>query len=320
MRILICSAEDEAKKLAAFAARSLSAYGAVELVADSAFSRSAKRKALDSFVYFDSSIGQERILELAFKLDDVEPCAWGVIDRAGSSPDPAAYFFAGASDYIGAQLFKAGLEPGRLDEAIAYSGLAEEDIDESEAEAFPGWNELKEGAGIPVRFCYAAVGNQKGLLERIGEKRLNKLREDFAAFLESWSKECGGIVWIRETAGCLLLFPPKDEGMNPLLAAFRLLLDRALIGYEVFKLEVPLTFRFAFHEGRTTWQKPGATGNIVSEDVNFAFHLGTKAAGDGLVLVSGDAERAIPGCMGDLFSPAGDFEGRSLVASRRFKD
>ena len=68
MRILICSAEDEAKKLAAFAARSLSAYGAVELVADSAFSRSAKRKALDSFVYFDSSIGQERILELAFKL------------------------------------------------------------------------------------------------------------------------------------------------------------------------------------------------------------------------------------------------------------
>ena len=178
----------------------------------------------------------------------------------------------------------------------------------------------REGADVPVRFCYAAVGNQKSLLERIGEKRLDKLREDFAAFLEPWSKECGGIVWIRETAGSLLLFPPRDEGMNPVLAAFRLLLDRALIGYEVFKLEVPLTFRFAFHAGRTMWRKPGATGSIVAEDVNFVFHLGMKAAGDGYILVSDDARTSIPSSLGDLFAPAGDFEGRSLIASRRFKD
>jgi hypothetical protein len=68
------------------------------------------------------------------------------------------------------------------------------------------------------------------------------------------------------------------------------------------------------------WRKPGATGKIVAEDVNFAFHLGTKAAGDGYILASTDAEGAIPACLRDLFSPAGDFEGRSLLASRRFKD
>jgi hypothetical protein len=320
MRILICSAEPEDKKLAAFAARSLSSYGTVEIIADSTFSRSGKKKASNSFIYFDSGLGKERILELASKLEGIELCAWGVIDRAGESPDPAVFFFAGASDYVGAQLFKAGFGPERLGGALAYSGLAKSASDEVEAGVFPGWTKLEEGAEIPVRFCYAAIGNQKSLLERIGEKRLDKLREDFAAFLESWSKECGGIVWIRETTGCLLLFPPRDEGMNPLLAAFRLLLDRALIGYEVFKLEVPLTFRFAFHVGHTMWRKPGATGNIVAEDVNFAFHLGTKAAGDGYVLVSTDAKRAIPDCLEDLFSSAGDFEGRSLIASRRFKD
>ena len=324
MKIVICSADTEDKKLAAFALRSLGSFGAVEIIADSAFSRSARKKAVDSFVYFDAELGQDRVLELASKLEEVAGCAWGVIDRAGKAPDPADYFFAGACDYIGALLFKAGFGPGRLDKALAYSGLVEDPDgdtdDEAEIEAFPGWAELEEGADVPVRFCYAAIGNQKSLLERIGEKRLDKLREDFATFLESWSKECGGILWIRETAGCLILFPPMDEGMNPLLAAFRLLLDRALIGYEVFKLEVPLTFRFAFHGGHTMWRKPGATGNIVSEDVNYAFHLGTKAAGDGYVLASSGVQHAIPDCLRDLFSAAGDFEGRSLVASRPFKD
>jgi hypothetical protein len=320
MKVIVCASESEDRKLAAFASRSLSSIGSVELIADSAFIRAVRKKAPGSFVYFDSGLGRERILELASKLEGIESCAWGVIDRTGESPDPSAYFFAGASDYVGERLFKTGFGPERLDDALAYAGLAEKPDEDPGKEDFPGWTKLEEGADVPVRFCYASIGDQKGLVERIGDKRLGKLREDFATFLESWSKECGGIVWIRETAGCLLLFPPRDEGMNPFLAAFRLLLDRALIGYEIFKLEVPLTFRFAFHEGRTMWRKPGATGNIIAEDVNFAFHLGTKAAGDGYLLVSTDASRGIPDCIADLFSPAGDFEGRSLVSSRRFKD
>jgi hypothetical protein len=319
VKIYVCAADAEDKKLSAFASRYLDACGSSELVAESSFARSAKKKAQDCFVYFDLAIGEKRVLELASKLGEVESCAWGVIDRAGESADPSRFFFAGASDYIGDKLFKAGFPPERLEALLEYAGF-EGEKREPEEEEFLGWSKLKEGAEAPVRFCYAAIGGQKGLFERIGEKRLGKLRDDFAAFLESWSKECGGIVWIRDTTGCLVLFPPRDEGMNPFLAAFRLLLDRALIGYEVFKLEVPLTFRFAFHQGHTMWRKPGATGSIVSEDVNFVFHLGTKAAGDGYILASTEVEGSIPECLGDLFSAAGDFEGRSLLASTRFKD
>jgi hypothetical protein len=320
MKIYVCAADAEDKKLAAFASRWLAAGGSAELIADSAFARAAKKKAQDCFVYFDLGLGEKRVLELAAKLEDVEPCGWGVIDRAGESADPARYFRAGAGDYVGERLFKAGFPPERLEAVLDYAGFETGEGAPDEDEDFPGWSRLKEGSEVPVRFCYAAIGNQKGLYERIGEKRLGKLREDFAAFLEPWSKECGGILWIRDTTGCLILLPPRDEGMNPILAAFRLILDRALIGYEVFKLEVPLTLRFAFHAGHTMWRKPGATGDIVSEDVNFAFHLGTKAAGDGYILASTEVEKSIPDSISDLFAPAGDFEGRSLLASRRFRD
>lgn len=332
MNVLVCASDPADKKLASFAARSFPAEDLVEVLADSSFARALKKKAQGAYVYFDAGLGAERVLELAAKLEGLGACGWGVLDRDGSSADPAAYFFAGASDYVGPALFKAGLQPGRLGEALEYACRLEEassddgpDGEAAPADAakpprFPGWTGLKEGAEVAVRFCYAAIGDQGGLLERIGDKRLDKLREEFATFLEPWSKECGGIVWIRERAGSLLLFPPEDEGMNPVLAAFRLLLDRALVGYEVFKLEVPLTFRFAFHAGRTMWRKPGSTGSVISEDVNFVFHLGMKAAGDGYILASAEAEKTIPASLRDLFTGSGDFEGRSLLASRKFKD
>jgi hypothetical protein len=326
VRIVVCCPDPEDKKLSAFALKQLSGTEAApveaELMADAAFARACKKKACDAFVYFDLALGAKRVLELAAKLEEIEGCAWGVIDRAGESDDPASWFFEGACDFVGPALFKAGFGPGRLGAALGYASLAEacDETAEGEHDDFPGWAGLEEGTDIPVRFCYAAIGNQKGLLERIGEKRLDKLREDFSVFLESWSKECGGIVWIKESSGCLMLFPRQDAGINPVLAAFRLLLDRALIGYEVFKLETPLTFRFAFHAGHTMWRKPGATGSVVAEDVNFSFHLGMKAAGDGVILVSNEAARAVPAFLGDLFSPSGSFEGRAILASRKFKN
>jgi len=332
MKVIICAVDPADRKLASFAARSFPA-GAPEILGHAAFVRAIKKKAAGAFCYIDLGLGDDKILDLASRLESIEDCGWGVLDTGSGSRDPAAFFFAGASDYVGPGLFKEGLGPGRLDEALGYAGLLDEDGEEeldpdaegriqpgSAAEAGTAWSSLKEGSDVKVRFCYAAIGNQKSLLERIGDKRLGKLIEDFSAFLESWSKDCGGIVWIRESAGCLLLFPPQDEGVNPLLAAFRLLLNRTLIGYEAFKLEVPLSFRFAFHAGRTMWKKPGATGDVVSEDVNFAFHLGLKAAADGQILVSADAQKSIPPPLRDLFSPGGDFEGRALMASRKFRD
>jgi len=323
MRILVYAADPADRKLIALFQRALPPGAELETLAYSAFARSYRKRAPGSFVYIDAAAEPDigRLLECGARLEAAGDCAWGVIDRANLVDDPAALFFAGARDYLGQRAIKAGLDPERVRQALAFAGIVpRQDAQAPVAPPFPGWSGLAVGREIQVRFCYASLGNQRELLERIGEKRLYRLLEDFAAFLESWAKECGGIVWIRETAGNLLLFPPSDEGMNPVLAAFRLLLDRALVGYEVFKLETPLTFRFAFHSGATMWRPPGSTGTIVSDDVNFVFHLGNKAAIDGVILVSEEATASVPACLRNLFVPAGDFEGHVLSASTRFKD
>ncbi|MBL8967345.1 MAG: hypothetical protein JNG85_10060 [Spirochaetaceae bacterium] len=323
MRILIYANEPEDRRLASAFRKAVPPEFELEYLPLSAFSRSFKKKAPGAFVYIDAAgLDADKLAELGQRLGELGGGGWGVIDKAGEIADPASLFFNGAEDYLGPALVRGGLEPERLAAAFDYARV-EGDGEEEDEEAIPefrGWNTIAEGTQIDVRFCYAAIGNQKELLERIGEKRLNKLCADFAAFLEPWSAEGGGIVWIKETTRNLLLYPPRDEGRNPVLAAFRLILDRALVGYEVFRLETPLTFRFAFHAGTTPWRHPGATGTVISEDVNFIFHLGGKAAVDGSIVVSEAAQGAIPACLGDLFAGGGDYEGRSLFVSKRFRD
>jgi len=321
MRLLVCSADPGSRKLAAFLRKSELSDADAEIVSPAWLSRSFKTKARGAFVYFFlPELGERKALSLASKLAAAEDIAWGVMDPAGEAEDPAAFFFAGARDYIGPRLFKDGAGPKRLAAAIAFASARGGCRDDPAAPEFAGWDSLAEGDQFEARFCYAALADQEGLSERIGEKRLGKLKDEFASFLESWSRESGGILWIREAGGCLLLFPPADAQANPILSAFRLLLDRVLVGYEVFRLQVPLSFRFAFHAGRASWRRRGATGTIVSDDVNYVFHLGQRTESDGLIVVSETAERAIPACLQDLFSRAGSFEGRQLHVSRRFTD
>jgi hypothetical protein len=58
---------------------------------------------------------------------------------------------------------------------------------------------------------------------------------------------------------------------------------------------------------------------VVSDAVNFIFHLGYKRAEPGRLTISDEVpEEAVPEGLRDLFVPAGEYEGRSLVHSRRF--
>ncbi|MBN1241897.1 MAG: hypothetical protein JXA15_04225 [Spirochaetales bacterium] len=290
----------------------------VETLAISSLKRTVERRA-DRFVYLDARGVEKGALHEAVAWIAGKPgVAWGVLDPDGAIEDPAALFFAGAGDYLGPGVLPAS--ETRLRCALARAHRDDEVPEPEQARSFPGWAKLREGKEYDFLFCHAAIGEAERLREAIGEKRLAKLKEAFAAHMAEIAEGIDGKAWILDSHGLLLVFPPRDLSDSPVLAAFELLLDRALVGYEVFKLEVPLTFRFAFHAGRAPWRPPGSTGTVVSEDVNFIFHLANRGGHDGRITLSLSCADALLPQLSDIFLPAAAFEGHEILVSRRFLD
>lgn len=290
----------------------------VESLAFSGLKRTLERR-IDRFVYLDArGLGTDALRDAVAWISARPGVAWGVLDPEGSVADPAGLFFSGASDYLGPGALPVD-EP-RLRQALVRARRADEAQEPEPARSFPGWAKLKDGKEYDFLFWHAAVADADGLREAIGEKRLAHLKEAFSAHMAEIAEGLDGKAWIFDAKGVLLVFPPVPEGDSPVLAALELLLDRALVGYEVFRLEVPLSFRFAFHLGRAPWRPPGATGTVVSDDVNFIFHFANRGGHDGRIVVSCACADLVPRQIADLFSPGAAFEGRETLVSRRFLD
>jgi hypothetical protein len=173
----------------------------------------------------------------------------------------------------------------------------------------------------PFFFFFISLSGQTNLRSRLGEKGYIMLRDRFRNYLQQSFKPADGLIWMESEATTVLLIPPKIQNVQAaLVSGFRILLNTPLTSYEIFGVSnILLEFTLALHYGRTVYKAPGKTGAVVSDAVNFIFHLGSKRAERGRLTVSDEVpEEALPEGLRDLFVPAGEFEGRRLVHSCRF--
>jgi hypothetical protein len=250
--------------------------------------------------------------------------AWGILDPRGCCPDPALLFHLGAADYLGPQACKKGLTKTRIKAALAFNG------DDPEASGldprarideypFSGWSSLKRGSPLPFYFLYVGVEGAAGLKRELGEQGYASFRERLRAYLQQSLTGASALLWIEsESSGLFLIPPSRRRAQAAVEACLRALLNAPIIGYEKLGMAIPISLVFALHFGSSAFEAPGQTGTIVSEDVNFIFHLGAKAAGANRITLSQAAESAIPERLADLFGPSGSFEGRGIRASAKF--
>lgn len=245
---------------------------------------------------------------------------WGVLDAKGAAPDPASFFHDGAVDYLGASLCREGLSKQRLKAALDYYGDDDcGDPDAEEAPAFPGWKALKPGESSRFFFLYFSVEGNAKLKTRLGESGYIAFRERLRAFMQQAFAEADPLLWMENESNGLFLVPPTEgKARAAVVACLRLLLETPLVCYEKLGLPFALSFVFALHAGQTAYEAPGRTGTIVSDAVNYIFHLGSKRATGGRLFISDDAQPAVPDRLADLFLDAGFFEGKAIRASRRF--
>jgi len=263
----------------------------------------------------------------------------GIIDPKGSAADPASFFFDGAIDYIGPDLIKKGLNKKRfampLSWAVgktessgpAYNANAADDNSEPKrkkqklpAGKFAGWKSIRSGSTGSFFFIFVSLAGKTSFRSMFGQADFTALKNRLRDVLRQYFDEADAILWMETEENNLLLVPPRaDNGKAAVEAAMKMILNTRLIEIEKLDLSMPVELTIAIHYGQTVYQAPGKTGGIISEPVNYIFHLGTKKAEPGRLTISGDVpDEAIPKGLLDLFIPAGAFEGIPVLQSKRF--
>lgn len=267
--------------------------------------------------------------------------SWGIVDPKGQVIDPASLFFDGASDYVGPSFIKnaKSVDPKRLKNALLWRGelagsageegktaRAEESlipktgIKLPPANTFPGWKNMQAGKTMPFYLLYCCLQGKVQLDLRLGEKLFAQIHQRFINHLARNFLEEEGLAWMNSGKDCLFLFPPKAKcGEGAIKSCIKLLVSAPLIMLETLNLDLPAGFVFALHYGSLSYSPPGYTGTVVSDAVNFIFHLGAKKAQAGRLTLSGELpDGAIPRALEDCFVAAGEFEGRKIWHTKKF--
>jgi len=268
---------------------------------------------------------------------------WGIIDPKGSVKDTAALFFEGASDYLGPALIKeSGVDAKRLKEVLAWrknqaASAAKGDSSSAEsgakadgflrsgvklpaASAFPGWKKMEVGKSMPFYLLYCSLQGKVPLDSRLDEKTVAQIHKKFLVYLDDNLQESDGLLWMNSGKDCLFLIPPKAKcAEEAIKACIGMVVSAPLIVLETLSVSIPANIIFALHYGTISYKQPGKTGTIVSDAVNFIFHLGAKKAGPGRLTISGELpDITIPKNLQDLFFSAGEYEGRKIWHTKKF--
>ena len=274
---------------------------------------------------------------------------WGIIDPKGSIKDSASLFFDGASDYLGPDFFKRSkpIESKRLKSAsqwrAAFSGNAGETaktkgegakkqlsppssalpktgIKIPAATIFPGWNKMQTGKTMPFYLMYCALHGKTALNARLGDKAYGYLQQRTLTYLFQNFRDGDGIVWMESGKDFLFLLPPKIKNAETVIkSCVKTLASAPLVAMEVLGISLPVNFSFALHYGPICYSPPGSTGTLVSEAVNFIFHMGGKKAQPGRLTISGELpDGSVPKVLEDCFVSAGEFEGRKIWHTKKF--
>jgi hypothetical protein len=258
-------------------------------------------------------------------------CSWAVIDPQGIIEDPAELFYLGACDYLPPKLLSEGVRAARLHRVIEYQGDVsppEHLRDPKNEELLPNgskiipsgedWRKLEMGKEYSFFFLYIELVPGKEWRVDAGSTHRKALQEKFEKTILHKVAPQQGIIWMWSEWGGVVLFPFTKNNSHPVITATRLALGRPLISIEDMKVDTLIDYRLALHVGNTVYNRRGETGTLISDDINFIFHLGKKQIEKNILYLTGSAFPQVPERMRHLFEEEERFEGRRIYRMVEF--
>lgn len=280
--------------------------------------------ANDAFLYFDADdIAESTITRRVKALAEKRPYRFGVVDPSGKVADVSQLFHLSAGDYVGKALLKGQLTPARFRRVDSY---APEQLEDAEEMAPPNsrdwhpsgstWDGVQSGTEYTFLMVYAGIDQASDLRRTTSEASMRMMRQVFQAVLDRHFSPYGGKMWMWKEDDGLLLLPFDGKAVDGVIAAFRLALNRVVVQCEEFSAFESISWRLALHIGDTIYRNSGSTGGIVSEDVNFVFHLGERYLDPGDVALTGACYSLLPASARHYFEHRGKFESVEVYTLR----
>ncbi len=248
----------------------------------------------------------------------------GIIDPKGTMDDVAALMHKGAFDYVGQRLWREGIEAKRFRSALDF---VQRPADGQAPAAAPkksrylvaerGWNGVVAGREYTFCFMFCELDLNEDWRKKSGKEHLDRVTAAFESHLQRTVTPMGGRLWIWESYGGLIIFPFDGKKCDAILTAYRMILNRAIISAEEYQFDTLLSYRIALHLGNTVFRPRGSTGTIISDTVNFIFHLGHQFAQAGNFYLTEEIRPFIPKGLEDFFVEAGTFEGMKCWRMKR---
>ena len=280
----------------------------------------------ESIVYFDLSSKTEAEQKKIFRTYTVrKDLRYGILDPKSECEDPACFFHAGFSDYLGKNIIKKGVSVKRLPGIEMFTGIDKKSSEEKKLSmkytpVTGGWKEVKTGSEYTFFFIFIQLDNQKELKAYFSGNTFPVFCRKFHDIIERKMGAIGGKIWMWEDFGGLILIPFDGKKENNIIELiFRLYLDKMFIYADEMLLdEIILSFKTVLHIGSTVYKNRGSTGTVIADSVNSIYHIGYKFSDKDSFLITEEIQEFVPQFLSGFFSEAGEYEGRKLLKMKRF--
>ena len=265
-----------------------------------------------SFFYFDLSSFSDRQKTLLYKyLSQMDIHEYGIIDPQGEITDVASLFHSGASDYIGKKMKDTLLAPSRIEDALFFYRNPDTD-EERSVFADHTWEEIRPGNEYPFIMMFIEIDILPQWKTKSDRNLIVKVMNSFYSHVANVFSPLQGKLWIKTDYGGLFLFPRNKTNMKIIEESVRLIINRVLISSEIYDYGTLMTYRISIDSGLTEYQPTGKTGTLISESINYIFHLGQRFTPKGNLIITQELMDIVPEGLKDFFIEEAEFQGRKV--------
>ena len=247
----------------------------------------------------------------------------GIVDPAGSVKDIGGLFHSGAVDYLKKPLLQTGITFKRIKDVLTFSPVDESAKNDTkrvmnkEWKIAPGgWKEIKSGQEYTFSILYIELDMVEEWKKKSGKTHIDAIQKIFHDHVEKVFAPLGGKIWMWMDHSGLVLFPFDGTSCAPLIECLRLVLNRTINSIEIYRYNTLITYTMALHIGNTEFKSRGKTGNIISDTINFVFHIGKQFTQSGHFYFTDTILPFIPESVNETFNKIGVFEGKEMFTMR----